>query len=108
MSIYRTELLAAKAAGNRAVRIVDAAVGDAEPSDEKQRADYVAAASNFYQDILEKKMLQMIAQTREELDTAFVADIPKGMIRKDYDNFLRGTSNAFKGEHLSNIKPNEE
>jgi hypothetical protein len=97
----------------RALRVVAASVGDVEPLDEKARREYVAAASNFYSEILEKKLLQLVAQTREELDTAFIATIPLGLDRNGYDNFLRGTSNAYKvlmdwgelvkGEHLSNI-----
>lgn len=112
------ELLGAKEVQKRVVRVIAADIGDIEPVDEKKRKEFVAAASNFYQEILEKKLMQMIAQIREELDTEFVGAIPLGMNRTSYDNFLRGTSNAFrllmdwgdqmKGEHLSNItKPTE-
>lgn len=109
----RAELLGKEESSRRSIRVIAADIGDAEPGDEKSRRDYVASASNFYIDILEKKMMQMIAQTREELDTGFIANIPLGLDRHGYDNFLRGTSNAFKllmdwgegmkGEHLSNI-----
>lgn len=96
----------------RAMRIISADIGDVEPTDEKARREYVASASNFYKEILEKKLMQLIAQIREEMDTVLVS-VPQGMNRADYDNYLRGTSNAFKllmdhyemlsGEHLANI-----
>lgn len=106
------ELLGKDEIQKRAVRIISSDIGDVEPIDEKARARYVASASNFYSEILEQKLMQMIAQTREEMDT-ILNSVPYGMTRADYDNYLRGTSNAFKllmdhyemlkGEHLSNI-----
>ncbi len=113
----KAELLGKEEALRRSVKVIDANIGDVEPTDTKARAAYVASASNFYTEILEKKMLQMIATVRDELDSV-VGSTPYGMTRFDHDNFLRGTTNAFKllmdwgeqmkGEHLSNIKPNEE
>lgn len=111
----RAELLGKTESKKHKVRVLSTGTGDVEPTDEKARAAYVASASNFYSEILEKKIMQMIAQVREELDTSFIADLPLGLNRHGYDNFLRGTSNAFKllmdwgeqmkGEHLSNIQP---
>ena len=112
LNLLKAESLGQKEIQKRIRQIIGSDVGDVEPSDEKARKSYVAAASNFYQDILEKKMLQMVAQAREQLDSIWV-DIPQGMTRSDYDNFIRGTSNAFKllidwgeqmkGENVSNI-----
>ena len=108
----RAELLGKEDALKRAVKVIAADIGDVEPVDQKARAAYVASASNFYSEILEKKLMHMIAQTREQLDAVF-SEVPIGMDRAGYDNILRGTSNAFKllmdyyeqlkGEHLSNI-----
>lgn len=110
--ISKAELLGATNTNQRALRIMESGVGDVAPTDEKQRRDYAAQAANFYDAILEKKLMQMIAQLRETLDTVFQS-IPEGMDRVRYDDFLRGTSNAFKlliewgesmkGEHQSNI-----
>lgn len=101
----------------RSNEIIAAEVGDIEPDAGDKRKEYVAQASNFYTAILKDKMLQMIAQVREMLDT-HVEEVPPGMTRAEHDNFLRGTSNAFKllmdwgdrmtGEHMENIKPNNE
>lgn len=108
----RAELLGKNEIQKRARKVIDTNIGDVEPTDEKKRMEYVAAASNFYSEILEKKLMQMIAQIREELDS-FLVTVPLGMNRADYDNYLRGTTNAFKllmdhyeqlkGEHLANI-----
>lgn len=112
----KTELLGKESEQKKNRRVIDTSIGDVEPSDGAARASYVASASNFYTGILEKKLMQMIAQIREEMDTVS-NPIPYGMTRAEYDHYLRGTSNAFKllmdhyerlkGEHLSNIKPNE-
>lgn len=114
--LLRAEILGKDALNKRAQKVIDTNIGDVEPVDEKARREYVAAASNFYSDILEKKLRQLIAQIREELDS--LGPVPFGMNRADYDNYLRGTSNAFKllmdyydqikGEHLSNITKNNE
>lgn len=116
----RAELIGKEALMSRARAVVAANVGDVEPSEEKARREYVASASNFYQEILEPKLLQMIAEIRELEDTIFTA-VPTGMSRIEYDYILKGTSNAFKllmdwgtamvGEHASNIikeGPSEE
>lgn len=113
----RVELIGKEEKLKRLVVLIDMSSGDVEPTDEGQRRNYVAKASNFYSEILEKKLMQLIAQTREEMDS-ILNSVPYGMTRADYDNYLRGTSNAFKllmdyyemlkGEHLSNITKETE
>lgn len=108
----KAKLIEAESSTGRAIKVLRAGVGDVEPADEKKRKDYVAAASNFYIDILEPKLMQMIAQVREKQDTIF-SEVPAGMVRAEYDWILKGTSNAFKllmdwgdqmrGEHQANI-----
>ena len=108
----KAQLIGAQSASARAFAIMSAGTGDVEPTDEKARKDYVASAANFYDAILEKKLMQMIAEVRELEDTIFI-DVPRGMNRIQYDFVLKGTSNAFKlltewgermkGEHAANI-----
>lgn len=110
-NIKHAQLTSLEKRTGRAMQIMNAGVGDPEPTDSKARASYVAEASNFYEGILEAKLLQMTAQVRELLDTVY-QDLPKGMDRTRFDDMLRGTSNAFKllmdwgnqmkGEHLAN------
>lgn len=115
----KVEIMGLTARTERAIKVIAANIGDVEPTDQKARKDYVAQAANFYESVLESKMLQMIAQVREQEDTIF-ADVPPGMSRVEYDYVLKGTSNAFrflmdwgeqmKAEHASNINsenPNE-
>jgi len=109
----RSKIILAESRQAKSARVIAADVGDPEPRDEEQRMDYVAQAANFYDAILEQKLLQMIAQVREQEDTIF-AEVPPGMTRVEYDYVLKGTSNAFKllmdwgeimrGEHQSNIR----
>jgi len=114
----KAELLGKTSNEKKTVRVIAAGIGDPEPTDSKSRADYVAQVSNF-SEILEPKLLQMIAVVREEMDGLHpkAGGYPAGMSRFDYDNYLRGTTNAFKllldwgdllkGEHLNNIRINE-
>lgn len=97
------------------VEVLDPRSADPEPQDTTSRRDYVAQVANFFDGIGERKVLHMIAEVRERLDDVWISVPPTGMSRYDYDNFLRGTSNAFKilldwadimrGEHAQNIKP---
>ncbi len=115
----KAELMGLDARSKRVVKVIAADIGDVEPQDEKKRKDYVAAASNFYLEVLEPKLLQMTAQVREEEDTIFL-NVPPGLSRAEYDYVLKGTSNAFrslmdwgeqmKAEHAANLnseQPNE-
>lgn len=95
VSRLKAEMLGQEARLNRVVKVIAANIGDVEPTDQKARKDYVAQATNFYDAILEEKLLQMIAQVREQEDTIFT-EIPAGMTRNEYDYVLKGTSNAFK------------
>jgi hypothetical protein len=111
----RTELLGKDLLLSRRMAIVNADAGDPEPYGEG-RENYVMHVANFYT-IFKPKLLQMIAEVREELDNITDTVVPPGMSRHQYDNFLRGTSNAFKllmdwcerlsGEHLRNVTPPE-
>ncbi len=93
--------------------VIETGIGDIEPTKPDERKAFVASAANFYTAILEQKLKQMIAQVREDLDSVYGA-VPYGMSRLDYDNFLRGTTNAFKllmdwgemmkGEHATNVR----
>lgn len=94
--LLELEINGKDAAAKKRIRVMATGVGDVEPTDVEARAKYTIAASNFYIEILEPKLLQMIATAREELDNVHILNIPLGMDRKDYDNVLRGTSNAFK------------
>lgn len=100
----------------RTLEIISANVGDPTPTDDKARERYVAQVSVFFDDYLEKKLFQMIAQVRECEDQVF-QEVPQGMDRTRYDDLLRGTSNAYrnlldwgtemKNEHTANITKNE-
>lgn len=122
ISTLETEILRLKAEGmgkdaqiRKTVRVLDPRSADPEPTDINARKEYVAEVANFFDGIGEKKVLHMIATVREQLDDVWTSGPPPGMTRYDYDNFLRGTSNAFKvlldwadlmrGEHAQNIKP---
>lgn len=77
------------------ISVIDAGVEDPAPSEDATRYEYAISVSNFYKDILEKKLRHMIALVREQQDMIY-AEVPQGMTRSEYDNFLRGTSNAFR------------
>lgn len=112
----KAELLGKERLLSKKVAIVDATVGDPEPQG-KDRADYVMQVSNFYNGIGKKKLLHLVAITRENLDDVY-QDMPPGMDRTRFDDLLRGSSNAFKtlmdwfelleGEHKHNITPKED
>lgn len=109
----KTEMLGKDLLLNKKVSIVSATVGDPEPQG-ADRANYVMEVANFFQGIGNKKLLQLIAMTRESLDDIY-QNLPPGIDRTRFDDFLRGTSNAFKilmdwgelltGEHKQNINP---
>lgn len=65
---------------------IDIDVGDPLPSDPKERRLYVGAVAGLYKDILEPKLKQMIAKTREALDEQDNT--------RDQDLLLKGTSYA--------------
>jgi hypothetical protein len=112
--ILETELLGKERLLAKKIAIVDATVGDPEPQG-ADRAGYVMQVANFYEGIGRKKLLHLIAATREDLDTVH-QNLPPGMDRTRYDDYLRGTSNAMKflmdwfellsGEHKNNINQN--
>lgn len=116
LSVVGLELRAKEATEKKLERIANASIGDPAPSDEKQRAAYVAAVAQVAH-ILRPKFYQLVAQMREELDQMFV-ELPPGWSREQYDNFLRGTSNHGKlmldwidqmeSEHTANITPPEQ
>jgi hypothetical protein len=107
----KAELMGKELLLKKSIAIVDARVGDPEPQG-SDRKDYVMSVTNFYTDIGKKKLHHLIAVTRENLDQIY-QDLPPGIDRTRYDDFLRGTSNAFKvlidwfellqGEHNQNV-----
>ena len=117
-SKMRVELLGKDGRVQKAVALMNAATGDIEPIDTDQRKDFVAQVSNAFDVFLEKKLTQLIAVIREELDRVHDVSLPAGMDRTRYDDFLRGSSNAckllldwgelLKGEHRQNISINNE
>lgn len=84
---------------------VGLATGDPSPSDQLQRASYVASVAGVYKDILEPKLRQMIARSQELIsntENTREEDLAiKGMIF-GYWELLRWGS-MMVSEHLSNI-----
>lgn len=62
-----------------------------EPTDAKERMQYAARVSEFYEEILKNKIRTSIAEIRESLaavGTGF--GLPQNMTRTEYDFLLRG------------------
>lgn len=97
----------------RTLPVVDPTTGNPEPMDHDQRVGYVARVAGFHREVLEAKIIHMIAQVREQQDTIHL-ELPTGYTRAEYDLILRGTSNGLKllldwgdimvGEHLNNSR----
>lgn len=83
-------------------KMLDVDIGDPEPTDEKLRNTYAASVALFFEEYLGKKLMWLIGQVREDLDSPFgvdpsrVRELPPGTTRAEYDWFLRGTTNGLK------------
>lgn len=100
--ILRFENIALEKTQRRPIMVVDPATADPVPTDINERKKYVETFCNLYVDFLEKKLIHLIAEVREELDWSGWNDynhsngLPNGMTRDQYDAYLRGTSNAYR------------
>ena len=100
----------------KAMKVIEAGIADPSPTDVEARIKYVAEVALFYDDKLEPKLLQLLAQNRDMLDRIY-AEVPEGFTREQYIWILLGTSNAFKllldwgdamrSEHVANLKDSE-
>lgn len=94
------------------VGIPGVSIFSGEPLDEKNREAFVGDVHIFFDEILKKKIENLVAEVRQEL-ASITSGSQYGITRNDYDWFLRGTENALwklyewgetlSGEHQQNI-----
>jgi len=72
--------------------VVDLGAEDPEPNDAAQRKLYVAQAAAFHHDVMKKKLLKLISDTRAQFEQINRESF--GMKPSEYDLFLKGTING--------------
>lgn len=72
----------------RGAPLVDITTADPSPTDTEQRKLYVAQVAGFFTEVLEPKLKQMIANTREAMD-----DVTN---EREYDQAMKGASYALQ------------